>query len=148
MKRTIKVISVLDEHVINWEDDGIADRGGTPLPRRRRIIDALGERVALADASGKVRKVQVFQLAEAPSVEDEDFDAQYLKAKDGEWLKPSATWLELRELRCAKRRDDRAALEDVHRRVVAEDITAGIRELAKSAVESATTSTPSRKAPK
>lgn len=148
MKRTIKVISVLDEHVINWEDDGIADRGGTPLPRRRRIIDALGERATLVDANGKPRKVRVFQLAEAPAVEDEEFDAQYLKAPDGDWLKPTAEWLALRETRCTKRRDDRAAFEDVHRRVVAEDITAGIRELAKSAVESAATSTASRKAPK
>ena len=148
MKRVLKIISVLDEHVINWEDDGIADRAGTPLPRRRRIIDAWGERVTLVDANGKSRKVRVFQLLEAPSVEDEAFDAQYFKAPDGDWLKPSEEWLALRAARCAKRRDDRAALEDVHRRVVAEDITAGIRELAKSAVESAAISTAPRKAPK
>jgi hypothetical protein len=141
MRRVLRIISVLDENLLDWEDDGVADREGRPLPRRQRNIDGFGERVVLKTAEGRTRKVQVFLLAEPPTVEDPEFDEKYLRAPNGEWLLPTPEWKELREARISKRAAEREAYSQVQTNVVSNNITAGIRELAKSAVEAAS-STP------
>lgn len=132
MRRIIALACFLDAHIVDHVDDGDADAAGTPNPNRRRLVDALGEKLDHPSMPG--RKVQAFQLLRAPDVVDAAFDEAHLKDRDGGWALPSAAWLAAREGNIATYNANTEAYRDVQRNVVANGIAEGIKEMAREAV--------------
>jgi len=111
MQRTIRLVHLKNGYTQDFLDDDQLDRvDKVPTGERQALIRNLQKRVKVKVDDVEV-ELPLFRLAEIPSINDGEFDKEYLKY-DGDagrnWILPSQYWLDFSAKLQGKREEKQA----------------------------------------